>query len=360
MRIVDVCLYSGEDIMDLRLEYLAKIMDHFYIFESATAQNGLPKPLYGKALLERFAHLADKITYINVDDTTDFRPMGSELKDFLHNFTPETAKRFRRRALSREFLFRRKMTDYIRDYLPEEDIVYFADCDEIPTKECVEFVRLNHAKLPYPLYILGECFDYNVKSPSAYLQMFWFETFFMPVSQVKNIPTLWDIRFKNHFHNNHNYVDKTDYLLVKKNKTLSIHHNDTIIQRSIMQTENGRDYRPLQFHLRNFQDIAGNYRKILHSSYYPKIGLTVEIFKEFLVADFEFYKNMLFKLLHTYRLRQSVAYKYLYEVMPDMLYNFGVEMFERQNMMPDDKILLENYQALYSPFIEDTRKIMHV
>ena len=54
MRVVDAFPYNGEMIGAARLAYLADKVDHFYIFESHIAQNGIYKPLYGPELLERF------------------------------------------------------------------------------------------------------------------------------------------------------------------------------------------------------------------------------------------------------------------------------------------------------------------
>ena len=112
----------------------------------------------------------------------------------------------------------------------------------------------------------------------------------------------------------------------------------------------GHIYKPLMFHLRNFFDSMGHYKKHLHSSFYFKPGLGTKDFKNYLVADFDYYVSRIHHIMDTYEMDKCYDYPYLRDVMPKMLYDFGYHIGSIRRNLNANNILLYEYHALYDPF----------
>lgn len=66
--LVDSTILNDElDLLELRLEFLSDVVDHFVVAESATAFSGHPKPLHLAENIERFAQWRDRLTVVTYD-----------------------------------------------------------------------------------------------------------------------------------------------------------------------------------------------------------------------------------------------------------------------------------------------------
>ena len=102
--------------------------------------------------------MAHKITYIHIDDFIDFKPMQPVIGEMFQTENPDEAVlMLSNAAIEGEVIFRNFMHQYLRDNLQSDDILFFADVDEVPLHETIDFVREHSHILQYPLYVLGEC-----------------------------------------------------------------------------------------------------------------------------------------------------------------------------------------------------------
>lgn len=70
MRVFDCFPFFNElDLLEIRLNELAPVVDRFVVAESATTFSGRPKPLHFAGNRERFANFADRIRHVVVDVT---------------------------------------------------------------------------------------------------------------------------------------------------------------------------------------------------------------------------------------------------------------------------------------------------
>ncbi len=63
--------FNELDILKIRLNVLAPIVDRFVISEATETFSGLKKPLYYEENKHLFAEFADKIIHVVVDDTPE-------------------------------------------------------------------------------------------------------------------------------------------------------------------------------------------------------------------------------------------------------------------------------------------------
>ena len=128
MKIFDCFMYFDEDlILDLRLNYLNKYVDHFVIVESKFAHNG--KKREPKFDIKRFEKFKDKITYLLIDyQEKDSYPIkDNDSPDEING--KKIMNALKRENFQRNFLFRglEKAND--------EDWIIVSDLDEIPDLE---------------------------------------------------------------------------------------------------------------------------------------------------------------------------------------------------------------------------------
>lgn len=116
-RIIDVFPFNGEfDMLALKLAAMSGWVDRFVIVEAAATFTGLPKPLSFPGRASEFAHLANKIVYVPVEE-----------------FPPHLTS-----AWAREFYQRdQAVTGLLADCSPE-DVVIISDVDEIAARQAVE------------------------------------------------------------------------------------------------------------------------------------------------------------------------------------------------------------------------------
>ena len=110
--------FNELDILKIRLNVLAPVVDKFVISEATETFSGLKKPLYYEENKELFAEFQDKIIHVVVDDT----PQG----DTHYRDT------FQKNAVTRGITG-----------CKDEDIIIFSDLDEIPNPDKIREILQN-------------------------------------------------------------------------------------------------------------------------------------------------------------------------------------------------------------------------
>lgn len=110
--------FNELDILKIRLNVLAPVVDKFVISEATETFSGLKKPLYYEENKELFAEFQDKIIHVVVDDT----PQG----DTHYRDT------FQKNAVTRGIAG-----------CKDEDIIIFSDLDEIPNPDKIREILQN-------------------------------------------------------------------------------------------------------------------------------------------------------------------------------------------------------------------------
>lgn len=111
--------FNELDLLEIRLNTLAPVVDRFVIAEATRTHRGQPKELLFEKNRERFAAFADKITYVVVDDLLP----EEEISKDAFNFAWVNENR-QRNALARG----------LKD-LRDDDVILVSDLDEIPRPE---------------------------------------------------------------------------------------------------------------------------------------------------------------------------------------------------------------------------------
>lgn len=141
MKIFDCLMYFDEDlILDIRLNYLDKFVDHFVIVESVYNHNGQKrKPRFD---INKFKKFENKIIYILIDHEGE---IFSDIKK--DDNDDQIARKQIMNALKRE--------NYQRNYLingltkaDDEDWIIISDLDEIPNLE-INNLRENTNKIVF-------------------------------------------------------------------------------------------------------------------------------------------------------------------------------------------------------------------
>lgn len=119
--------FNELDLLEIRLNTLAPVVDRFVIAEATRTYRGQPKELLFKKNRDRFTAFADKITYVVVDDLLP----EEEISKDAFNLAWVNENR-QRNALARG----------LKD-LRDDDVILVSDLDEIPRPEKIaEAVRL--------------------------------------------------------------------------------------------------------------------------------------------------------------------------------------------------------------------------
>lgn len=120
--IIDAFPFANEKlVLEIRLNELSELVDHFIIIESNKTQTGIDKPYYFESYKEDFEKFSSKIVYIKLDDSSltsvDKGNWSQEFrvrKAIVEVGLPELSKKVK---------------------LKDEDYLIFSDCDEIPKLE---------------------------------------------------------------------------------------------------------------------------------------------------------------------------------------------------------------------------------
>lgn len=193
-KVYDGFLFFNElELLDIRLNLLDPIVDHFVIMEATKTFSGLDKPLYYNENKERFSKFADKIIHIVVDDTPE------QFIDNSTNMKRETdldSKCFNKILRTMDYYshWDRRENQWNRDFFHREcvlrglvncqddDIIILSDLDEIPDVEKLkEFLpTVEHGTF---YHLLGSMYQYyvNVKKHET-----WYGSKVARYSFIKN------------------------------------------------------------------------------------------------------------------------------------------------------------------------------
>ncbi len=137
MKIFDCFMYFDEDlVLELRLNYLSKYVDHFVIVESTFNHKGEKrKPLFK---IEKFEKFKDKINYILLDQ---------DITNILDISEKDSPRQFRDKqiinALNRENYQRNFIKNGLNDS-KDDDWIIISDLDEIPNLEFNELRKIKN------------------------------------------------------------------------------------------------------------------------------------------------------------------------------------------------------------------------
>lgn len=136
MKVIRTSLFMNEvDLMLIQLEELYDVVDHFVFVQSeVTVQDGSKQPLFGtfEKNVDRFSKYMDKITILN---------LSYDSMERYHTCPP-----MERRNAIFETLKVAVASIYEQGLIADNDIVLFGDADEIPSREVVEYLRVNPLK----------------------------------------------------------------------------------------------------------------------------------------------------------------------------------------------------------------------
>lgn len=127
--------FNELDILKLRIQVMAPVVDYFVISEATETFSGIKKPLYYEENKALFSEFADKIIHIVVDDT----PQGGT----------HERDTFQKNAVGRGL---RNCTD--------DDIIIFSDLDEIPNpekvSEVIQLIRENKEDARHKVFHMAQ------------------------------------------------------------------------------------------------------------------------------------------------------------------------------------------------------------
>ena len=130
---IDTFIINNElHTLELRLQILNEVMDHFIIVESTVEHSGRTKPLYFNDNKQHFDNWKDKITHIIVEDT----PNSGNDRWIRENF--------QRNAILRGL-----------ENFKHQDLVFMSDIDEIPDPDAVKNNKIGGYRQVYSMYYIN-------------------------------------------------------------------------------------------------------------------------------------------------------------------------------------------------------------
>ena len=151
MRVIDSLLFFNElDLLEFRLKFLDKYVDHFIIAESNYTNSGIPKPYYFKEAKERYKPWWHKIIHITVKQDInglDFIPQAE--------YNPQSAEWKLENGL------RNALLEGIIN-MNDSDIILLSDLDEIPDPKAIK--KAIEASKPTAFSLLFHYYFLNCQS----------------------------------------------------------------------------------------------------------------------------------------------------------------------------------------------------
>ena len=186
MKIYDCFNFFNElDILEMRLNILYDVVDHFVIVESNVTHSGILKPFYFEDNMKRFSKFLDKIILYKVYDTpnkfTDLPIVEDVELNKIYRYCDST-----------DAFNSKDQPDYGRDFFQKEsvrrvlsncsddDIIMISDADEIPNPELIR--QYKKLKLDTMIYSLNQVTYYYYLN--VLKQRDWFGT---KVGSYKNM-----------------------------------------------------------------------------------------------------------------------------------------------------------------------------
>ena len=155
MKIFDCCMYFDEEVvLDVRLNYLDKYVDHFVIVESSFTHKGDKRSL--KFNPKKFEKFKNKIIYLIYNN----EPEGIEIINEKDNHGTKSSK-YILNAAKRE----NGQRNYISKGLEsakEDDIILISDVDEIPNVSNINFKNISEKIIMFRQYMFYYKFDLKI------------------------------------------------------------------------------------------------------------------------------------------------------------------------------------------------------
>lgn len=175
MKLIDCCMFNGDEIMKMRLEYYKDFFDEFYFTESWYTFSGVRKPfLYCEKYADWFAPYKDKVKFHILED--------------MHS-----ANAWEQEIYQRNAVVPRILSEH------EDAIVFFSDADEfydlatLPSKEKMIKMTKGEDKVVHVSMKLYQCRFTNLLPTYT-----WTNAFFLHTSLLKNTPNIHELRvYKN-------------------------------------------------------------------------------------------------------------------------------------------------------------------
>lgn len=175
MKCVDVCMFNGDEIVKMRLEYYKDYFDTFYFVESRFTFSGKQKPfLYCEKYAEWFAPYGDKVKFHIVED--------------IHSLNPWEQEAYQRNSVVSRILQEQ-----------EDTLVFFSDCDEfydlatLPSKEKLYEMSATNSKVIHVAMKL-----YQGRFTNVQIEYIWTNAFIVHTSLLQFIPNIQELRvYKN-------------------------------------------------------------------------------------------------------------------------------------------------------------------
>lgn len=156
VRIVDLVPFGLElDVLELRLAHLYDVVDAFVVVESTRGYGGVAKPLVLQRNLPRFARFEPKLHPIAITSelSSTAQPSHREGTDW-----------------SGEMAFRAAMWHAARPLLSSdtETIVIASDCDELPPRHLLHWIRHHDVQLPMRVRVPTLRFNLGWQDPRVF------------------------------------------------------------------------------------------------------------------------------------------------------------------------------------------------
>jgi beta-1,4-mannosyl-glycoprotein beta-1,4-N-acetylglucosaminyltransferase len=150
MKIYDGFIFFNElDLLDIRLNTMCDVVDHFILVESSVTHQGTPKSYIFEENKQRFSKYLDKIIHIKVDNTpNNFSSLeeieGTTFRDGVYNSIVRNIKSttlfnindINQRGFGRDF-FQKESVKLGMEFASKEDILISSDLDEVPNPEII-------------------------------------------------------------------------------------------------------------------------------------------------------------------------------------------------------------------------------
>ncbi len=174
MKLIDCCMFNGDEIVKMRLEYYKDFFDEFYFTESWYTFTGKRKDfLYCEKYAEWFAPYKEKVKFVILND--------------FHSLNPWEQESHQRNAAVPQILSNH-----------DDAIVFFSDCDEFydintlpPLEKMIEITK-EKKKVVHVEMKLYQCRFTNFQP------MTWTNAYFLHTSLLRTIHNIHELRvFKN-------------------------------------------------------------------------------------------------------------------------------------------------------------------
>ena len=189
--IIDSFLFFQElDLLEIRLEYLYPLVDHFIIIEARQSFKGNAKDYIFEKNINRYEKYLDKIIHYKVEDT---HFSYNELIDFLEESNSNVKKTISKFIKKHDYYDKNNLSYILDSYHREcihialeqkckdSDIVLLSDLDEIPSFKIIKDFKKGK-KLDGPTVFIQHEFQYFLNN---YAKSDWHGTIASPFSLIK-------------------------------------------------------------------------------------------------------------------------------------------------------------------------------